>query len=81
MTRETYVRALYFLKRGEKMTFRDFTPSDVDLFSAWLGKGYIKKWYSDPEDNSASRNTLLSAGFSLDESNHIFVLRRADVCK
>lgn len=32
-------------------------------------------------DNSASRNTLLSAGFQLDKSSNIFVLMRGDVCR
>lgn len=157
------------------MDFRDFAQTDIDLFSHWLHKAYIRKWYNEPEDwlmevrsgefsfihhfiveedghpigfcqyydyaipgedwhgtfdisdtysidyligdetflgkgygkriiehltskifeetnakkiivqpddeNKASRNTLLSAGFHLDEENNIFVLTREEVCR
>jgi RimJ/RimL family protein N-acetyltransferase len=157
------------------MVFREFCQKDIELFSTWLHKEYIRKWYSDPEDwlievrsdefsfihhfiveengspigfcqyydyaipgedwhgtfditgaysidyligeeaylgkgygkrivehlvrkvfedsdarkiivqpdddNSASRNTLLSVGFQLDEENNIFVITRDEVCR
>ena len=157
------------------MVFREFNDTDINLFSIWLHKDYVQKWYNDPEDwlnevrsdefsfihhfiveendcpigfcqyydyaipgedwhgsfdikdtysidyligeeaflrkgygtriiekliqlifgetnaqkiivqpdedNVASRNTLLSAGFILDEENNIFVITRADVCQ
>jgi RimJ/RimL family protein N-acetyltransferase len=162
-------------KEQNAMVFRDFTPNDIELFSFWLHKNYIAKWYNDPEDwlhevssdefsfvhhfiveedgrpigfcqyydygiprenwhgtfditdtysidyligeeaflgkgygarivkcliekvfaetnaqkiivkpeddNTASCNTLLSAGFVKDESNNIFLLQRASICK
>ncbi len=157
------------------ITLKDFTNNDIPLFTKWLNKPYIKKWYTDTEDwlnevssdkfdfihhfivledeipfgfcqyydysqggenwhgkidisdtysidyligeeaflkkgngtkiiqlltskvfsetpakqiivapekeNSASRNTLFSAGYSFDEENDIIMIKRSSVCK
>jgi hypothetical protein len=33
----------------KKLSLRPFTDSDIPLFTEWLNKPYIKKWY-DPID-------------------------------
>lgn len=33
-----------------KITLRPFQDTDVDMFTAWLHKDYILKWYQDPEE-------------------------------
>lgn len=32
------------------MYFREFNQTDIDLFSTWLHKEYIRKWYNEPQD-------------------------------
>lgn len=33
-----------------KITLRPFQDTDVAMFTSWLHKDYILKWYQDPED-------------------------------
>jgi len=33
------------------------------------------------KDNAASRNTLLSAGYSYDDENHILIIKRSSLCR
>lgn len=33
-----------------KITLRTFQDKDVDMFTTWLHKDYIMKWYHEPED-------------------------------
>ena len=33
-----------------KITLRPFQDTDVALFTSWLHKAYILKWYQDPEE-------------------------------
>lgn len=33
-----------------KITLRTFQDKDIDMFTSWLHKDYIMKWYHEPED-------------------------------
>lgn len=33
-----------------KLVLRPLSDSDINMFTSWLNKDYIKKWYLDPED-------------------------------
>lgn len=41
---------------GKKLTLRPFQDTDVAMFTSWLYKDYILKWYPDPEDWLAEIN-------------------------
>lgn len=36
--------------RENKLKLRTFHDQDIDLFTSWLHKDYIRRWYQDPED-------------------------------
>lgn len=34
----------------DKITLRPFEDTDVELYTSWLNKDYILKWYNDPRE-------------------------------
>ena len=42
--------------RKNKISLRPFQDTDISMFSAWLHKDYVLKWYQHPEDWLAEIN-------------------------
>lgn len=44
------------MMKNDRIQLRSFQDADVAMFTAWLHKDYILKWYHDPEDWLAEIN-------------------------